>query len=170
MTRLTALAAAFTLLCWSGAAAADVSMHWQASESPGQCDASRPIDPHVPSQFVIGLTARGTHLTLQFIGWRLPVNPDNSMKVKLRFDDGDPVETDALLISRISAFQLFAAAMPIGEAGFWQQLQRARRLGITGPFQPGRVVIDLAGLGDALPLLKDCAARQLPGQPLPFPP
>jgi hypothetical protein len=158
------------LMLGHGLPAMAVPMDWRAAESPGQCDATRPIDPGVPSQFVVGLTGKGTHLTLQFIGWRLPVNADNAMKVELRFDQGKPIITDALVIAPIAAFQLFVRFMPVPEADFWRQLLSARRLTVTGPFQPGQVAIDLTDMAGALPILRDCASRQLPGQALLFEP
>lgn len=170
MTRLPCQLALIGMLVTATSAAAAVSMAWVTLEDGGLCTVRRPLNPYQPSQFAIQLGAKGTVITVQNVVWQLPRANSNSMPVSLRFDRGEDIAATALVIAQVAALQLPPEWLPLPAPLFWQKLLSSRDLTITGPFKPGEVDIDLTGLAGVLPWLKDCAARQLPGQPPPFPP
>lgn len=141
---------------------------WRLAETEGQCDVTTPLYPSLASQFVVGLSKRGTHLTLQSVRWRLPANPTNSMAVKFSFDHDPPIETDALVIAFVGAFQIFIPSPAMTEGQFWHRFLNAKTVHINRPFSPGSVEFKLKDAKEAVALLRVCAQRQLPGQPLPF--
>lgn len=141
---------------------------WRLSEADGQCDATTPLVPSQPSQFAVGLSRRGTHLTLQNLRWRLTDSPTHTMTVRFAFDHAPPIETDALVIVVAGAFQIFIPSPTLTEAQFWHGFLTAERVHVSGPFGPGSVDFKLKDAKQAAALLGDCARRQLPGQPPPF--
>lgn len=90
------------------------------------------------------------------------------MPVKITFDRSPALSTDALLIAFIGVFQVFINHSPMPEAQFWDKFLGSRTMRVTGPFSPGSVDVDLGDAAQAIPLLEDCAQRQLPGRTLPF--
>jgi len=134
----------------------------------GQCSVSRVLEPNYPSQIAIGLNRDGTYLTLQNLRWQLPKKSTNTMKVKLKFGNADPIKTDALLINQIHAFQIFSILIPIEEEEIWARILSGETLQVTGSFKPGSVTVQFGDLDSALPVLKGCADEFLPGRELPF--
>ncbi|MGQ7830256.1 hypothetical protein [Altererythrobacter sp. Z27] len=134
----------------------------------GQCGVSRVLVPNQPSQIAIGLNQDGTYLTLQNLQWQLPRKSTNMMRVKLKFENSDPIKTDALMINQIHAFQIFSILMPIEEEEIWDRMLSGEPLQVTGSFKPGSVTVQFDDLDSALPILKDCVDQFLPGRKLPF--
>lgn len=141
---------------------------WKISVIDGHCQASKQLEPSSPSQFAIGITQKGTYLTLQNVRWSLPSTPTNMMPVKVSFDSSVALRTEALLIGQIRAFQVFVWLTKMPDKVFWKQFLSARLMSVTGNFKPGRADVELKDTAEIVPLLKDCAQRYLSGAELPF--
>ena len=141
---------------------------WIVSGNSSQCQASKKLDQSTPSQFAIGITKKGTYMTLQNVRWLLPSTRTNMMPVKISFDNSVTLNTEALLINQIRAFQVFVWLTKMSDKVFWKYIINARSMSITGKFKPGRADVDLKGTTKIVPLLKKCAKEYLPGTKLPF--
>jgi len=141
---------------------------WSISGTDGHCQARKSIEPGSPSQFAIGIVEKGTFLTLQHLGWRLPSTRTNMMPVSIAFDGSSVVETEALLVGQIRAFQIFIWLTDMSDRVFWERFFAAQSMLVTGDFRPGRVEISLEHASDIVPLMEDCARRYLRNVELPF--
>lgn len=141
---------------------------WKISGTEGQCQAFKQLEPSSPSQFAIGISRKGTYLTLQNLRWSLPSTPTNMMPVKVSFDGSVALQTEALLIGQVRAFQVFVWLTKMPDEVFWKRFLSARSMSVTGKFKPGRADVELKDTAEIVPLLRDCAQQYLPGIKLPF--
>lgn len=141
---------------------------WKISGADGQCQASKPLNPSVPSEIAIGISLEGTYLTFQNLRWSLSSTATNMMPVRLYFDKTLALRTEALLISQIRAFQVFVWLTDVPDTVFWEELLDARSMKIIGKFKPGRAKVKLTDTNEIVPLLKSCAQRYLPDVKMPF--
>lgn len=141
---------------------------WTVSGNTSQCQASKKLEQSSPSQFAIGITQKGTYMTLQNLRWSLPSTRTNMMPVKILFDNSVTLHTEALLMNQVRAFQVFIWLTNMSDKVFWKYIINARTMSVTGKFKPGRADVDLKGTTKIIPLLKKCAKRYMPGAKLPF--
>lgn len=141
---------------------------WEISGTDGQCQASKQLKPSSPSQFAIGIAREGTYMHFQNLRWSLPSTPTNMMPVKVSFDGSVALQTEALLIGQVRAFQVFVWLTKMPDEVFWKRFLSARSMSVTGKFKPGRADVELKDTAEIIPLLKDCAQRYLSGVELPF--
>jgi len=141
---------------------------WKISGADGQCQAVKPLESSIPSQFAIGISAQGTYLTFQNLKWSLPSTARNTMPVKVFLDDSLVLKTEALLINQVWAFQVFVWLTKVPDDVFWEKFLNARIMKVTGKFKPGEAKTELKNTAEIVPLLTNCAQRYLPGVRLPF--
>jgi hypothetical protein len=141
---------------------------WQVSGKDGQCQAGYEMKSGL-QQFAIGLTPDGSFMHLQNLLWMLPAT--NMMRIRMSFDDSRRIRAQALIVAFVGSVQIFVDTSPLSEVEFWNYVLTADTLRVEGKFWisgSGSVDVDLANIGDAVPLLRECAERYLPNITVPF--
>ena len=145
---------------------------WRVAGTANQCQSGYAMRSGI-DQFSIGLAADGTYMSVQDLSWMLRPNRRNMMRITIELDGSRLFRTEALVIGMVGMIQVFPRITDMPEDEFWTKVLGAESMYIDGrfpAFAAGNTppTIDLQGLAETLPLLRQCAEELLPDVALPF--